>query len=111
MWEIFQGKSIFTVSQLYITAVVLRDDLWIYVFSGKIRCCVHMCDKADGWSLFHAFCSRDHAINIALIINAHVLNSYLFQFLCQLFSQVKLAAGGRHVLLLILACGIYFHII
>ena len=111
MWEILEGKGVFAFSKLYIGSIIVRDNLGIHILPGKIRCSIHVGNEADCRLVLKACCRRDDSIDIAFVINAHILYSNTFQLLCQLISKIKLAAGRWHYFLLILTCGIYLYII
>ena len=44
----------------------------MYILSGKIRCGIHVRDKADRLLIFIALCGREQAVYITVLITFHL---------------------------------------
>ena len=86
-----------TFRELDLTTIVVADDLWLDVGSAAIRTSVVVGDEADGRHLLLDIRGKGR-IEITLLVEFHVFQSFAFEFFFQVLGKDQLFRGTWHTL-------------
>ena len=89
------GAELFAAArEQHVAAVIVFDDLRLYVFAGAVRRGIHMGDKAERGLLFTARRRGQPAVDDAVFIDVDIFKTKSLQFFHELMRQIILTHGA-----------------
>ena len=79
-----------TLSEADILSVVMRNNLWSYVFAGYAGIGIQMSQKTNRCAMCAGRTGRKLGVHDTVIVYLSILKPYLFQFIYQQMRQIKL---------------------
>ena len=110
MGEFLRGQDPAAVAQHHVTAVIVFDEPGLHVLAAEIGDGVQMGDKAHAGLVLKAGAGGDEAVDIGVLVLINALHAQFAHLLCQQVGQIELAGGGRRLLRVLRAGGVYLDV-